>query len=143
MKAVVRPGLWVLALTIFLTLPNSSSALPKFVAGKTYCGCSCAWGTGTNGGSGDLYWEKVGTCSLANGKKCSYTDGAGTHQGTLNSCMECQPDGNGGALCSASSPLASGAISPTSPAGMAPPVTQPGTTRLPAAPRAPLAPLAR
>jgi hypothetical protein len=138
MRAIVKTAvLWVVGLTLLLGLPAIGSAEPNFVAGKTYCGCTCVYSDSTGSGTGDLYWEKVGACSLANNRNCSYTNGSGTHRGRLTQCMECTANGIGGASCSVSSPLASmpGTISPGNATQ-----GQPGT-RLPVAPVAPLAPL--
>ncbi len=87
-------------LAILAGLLTSALALPKLKTGVTYCGCECSYRNKSGAWtSGNLYWEKVGACSLAENKACKYTDSTGTYAGTLRSCMDCQADAAGGILC--------------------------------------------
>jgi hypothetical protein len=125
---------WIVGLAVLLGSSTVTLALKKrFDPSKTYCGCHCAGG----GGSEELYWEKVGACSGANGKNCSYTGyGGKLVPGKLDSCMECKPDADGmGMLCSASGVhMAPGGVSPVvpnagvleGPAPGSPPLQKPG-----------------
>ena len=73
-----------------------AQAVPKGTSTKKYCGCTCA----TNAGNGFLYWEKVGQCSLADGKACKWKNAAGRQgTGTLHSCIDCTRDEGGGFTC--------------------------------------------
>ena len=74
--------LGVIGLGILLGSPAATLAKDNFGIGHTYCMCNCA----TSGGVGRLYWEKIGACQSANGKKCTYNGKAGT----LNSCDACK-----------------------------------------------------
>jgi hypothetical protein len=67
--------------------PAVTQALPKLVLGKTYCWCRCY--SKESGNVQDLAWEKVGACSGANGKKCSFKRGGQTIQGKLEGCEQC------------------------------------------------------
>ena len=103
-------------LTVFFGLSGVSLALQKkFDPSKTYCGCQC---TGAHDHA-DLYWEKVGACSGANGKACSFNssiEGGNLVPGKLSNCMECKADASGGLLCGGRS-IAPGTVLPIPPPG--------------------------
>ena len=81
-----------LGLAVLLGSSAVSLALPKLIAGKTYCMCGCY---SKEGGNRDLGWEKVGACSLANGKACSFTFGGKKVSGKLQDCSQCTADAQG------------------------------------------------
>ncbi|GEM_PF-5673971 len=96
MKTTVNVGvISILGVVVLLGSLAVTFAKPRFQVGKTYCQCACRWGSG----SGNLYWEKAGACSLADGKSCTYKDYLGDHKGTLDSCLECKPYSETGVVC--------------------------------------------
>jgi hypothetical protein len=93
---------WALGLAVLLGSEGVGLALSKFQQGKTYCQCACRGTTGF----ADLTWEKVASCNI-NGKNCKFNDprlpGSPLQAGKLENCMSCQPDKEGGLLCTADS----------------------------------------
>jgi hypothetical protein len=134
MKVVV---VGALALTVLFASSAITSALPNFTAGTVYCTCACA----TSAGNVALWWQKVGTCSLANGKNCTGTKNGKTYSGKLYDCEQCTGTADGGCNYLATSGAVSGALSTGGlPATQGPTGTT--TTTMPKAPSGTLAPVA-
>ena len=92
MRAFVKGFVvWTLGLAVLLGSLGVSLARQR-VKGSLGCSCACQWGGGVGGCTGDLYWDKVGECSGAEGKNCSYTQNGKTYKGKLADCMECVND---------------------------------------------------
>jgi hypothetical protein len=102
MRGIVKVCVvWTLGLAVLLGSTGVGLALMKFKPGHTYCQCACRNATGT----ADLTWEKVASCNI-NGKSCSFNNPSNQGKletGKLDSCMSCQPDSDGGILCSSES----------------------------------------
>lgn len=114
MRAIVKVMVCAVGLAILLGTPaDTLTAYPKFVSGKTYCTCTCASNVG---GTRDLAWENVGTCTGANGKGCKFKSGGTEYKGSLHSCATCKVDAQGSCNYSA---RAGETARP--PAGVAPP----------------------
>jgi hypothetical protein len=102
MRAIVKVFVvGTLGLAVLLGSSAVSLALPKLIGGKTYCLCTCF--SKQTQQREDLGWEKVGGCSGANGKACSFTSGGKKVSGELLGCWQCTADANSGCTASGAS----------------------------------------
>lgn len=102
MKALIQAFILAILLLIpVLLIPApESGALPVLNSGGTRCQCRCV---GTNDGK-DLDWKMTQSCSLSEGKSCTFNNGNGFKSGKLQSCQECRAgSSNTEWLCGAAS----------------------------------------